>query len=133
MGIGRIVNLGWKLIDKTNFSSKDAKKLSLDVIEIIDLFLVATVAYIVAFGLYRLFIYGKDLEFPIQMKIRNLKDLEDKIIGIIIAALAVAFLGLTAGATDPEDLLHYGGGIALVIAALALFMKMTDKYDDKKD
>ena len=54
------------------------------------------------------------------MKIRNLKDLEDKIIGIIVAALAVAFLGQAAGADEPSALLNYGGGIALVIVLWAL-------------
>jgi hypothetical protein len=34
----------------------------------------------------------------------------------------VAFLGQAAGSDEPAALLNYGGGIALVIAALAFFM-----------
>jgi uncharacterized membrane protein YqhA len=62
-----------------------------------------------------------------RLKIENLKDLEDKIIGVIVAALAVAFLGQAAGADTPDALLNYGGGIALVIAALAFFTRYESK------
>ena len=41
---------------------------------------------------------------------------------MIVAALAVAFLGHAAGGDEAGALLNYGGGIALVIAALALFV-----------
>ncbi len=39
-----------------------------------------------------------------------------------MAALAVAFLGQAAGSEEPAALLNYGGGIALVSAALAFFI-----------
>jgi len=64
-------------------------------------------------------------------KLTNLKDLEDKIIGIIVAALAVAFLGQAAeGGEVPENMLGYGGGIALVIGALTYFMRHAGKGSD---
>lgn len=105
--------------------------MSIAVIEIIDLFLVATIAYITAIGLYKLFIDKKNIQFPIRIQINSLNDLENKIVGVIIAALAVAFLGTAAGTADPSSILNYGGGIAMVIAALAFFLKYNK--DDKKD
>ena len=123
MGIGRIVTAGAELLRTGDFSAKASKTMSLAVIEIIDLFLVGTVAYIAAVGLYKLFISNAELELPMRLKIENLKDLEDKIIGVIVAALAVAFLGQAAGSAGSDALLSYGGGIALVIAALALFVR----------
>jgi len=122
MGIIRIVTAGAKLVSAGDFSAKAAKIMSLAVIEIIDLFLVATVAYITAAGLYKLFISNTKIELPTRLKINSLKDLEDKIIGVVVAALAVAFLGQAAGSDEPAALLNYGGGIALVIAALAFFI-----------
>jgi hypothetical protein len=86
-----------------------------------------TVAYIAALGLYRLFISTTDVELPMRLKIDSLKDLEDKIIGVIVAALAVAFLGHAAGGDEPTALLRYGGGIAIMVAALAFFMRYTGK------
>lgn len=126
MGIGRIWT-GGQVLFSGDFSAKASKKLSLAVIEIIDLFLIGTVAYIAAIGIYKLFISTVEIELPMRLKINTLKDLEDKILGVLVAALAVAFLGQAAGADTPEALLNYGGGIALVIAALAFFMRHGDK------
>ena len=130
MGMGRIATAGVQLALAGDFSAKAAKTMSLAVIEIIDLFLIGTVAYIAAVGLYKLFISKSEIELPMRLKINTLKDLEDKIIGVLVAALAVAFLGQAAGAETPEALLNYGGGIAVVVAALAFFMGQGDKKDD---
>lgn len=121
MGAVRIVVDSTNFVAKGDFSGKAAKKMSLGVIESIDLFLIATVSYITAVGLYKLFIAREEVQLPIKLKINSLKNLEDKIIGVIVAALAVAFLGHAAGPDEPSALLAYGGGIAVVIIALALF------------
>ena len=131
MAMGRIFTAGLKPFLAGDFSVKASKQLSIGVIEIIDLFLVGTVAYITAIGLYKLFISKTEIELPMRLKINSLKDLEDKIIGVVIAAMAVAFLGHAAGFDPPEALLGYGGGIALVIAALAFFMWVTDHSNIK--
>lgn len=122
VGFGRIVTSVERLIQYGLFSPKASKIISIAVIEIIDLFLVGTVSYIAAIGLYKLFIDKTDIEVPMKLTINNLSDLENKICGVIIAALAVAFLGQAAGGENPEHLLKYGGGIAVVIVALAYFM-----------
>ena len=132
MGFGRIVTAGVALAQAGDFSAKVAKTMSLAVIEIIDLFLIGTVSYIAAVGLYKLFISRTEIQLPMRLKIRTLKDLEDKIIGVIVAALAVAFLGKAAG-DDSAALLNYGGGIALVIVALAFFMRQDGKEDGPSD
>ncbi len=122
MGIGRIVTAGIKLVQAGDFSAKAAKTMSLTVIEIIDLFLIGTVSYITAVGLYKLFISSDtEIKLPMRIQIGSLKELEDKIIGIIVAALAVAFLGHAAGGDEARALLNYGGGIAVVILALGFF------------
>jgi uncharacterized membrane protein YqhA len=131
MGFGRIVTAVKRLQELGGFSPKASKLMSIAVIEIIDLFLVATIAYITAIGLYKLFIDKKNIQFPIRIQINSLNDLENKILGVIIAALAVAFLGTAAGTADPSSILNYGGGIAMVIAALAFFLKYNK--DDEKD
>ena len=124
MGMGRVFTGGAMILRAGDFGPKAAKMASLAIIEITDLFLVGTVAYITAAGLYKLFIMDREVDLLMARKINNLKDLENKIIGVIVAALAVAFLGQAAGIDVPEELLSYGGGIALVIAALVpLFLK----------
>ena len=67
-----------------------------------------------------------------RLKTETLKDLEDKIIGVIVAALAVAFLG-HAAVDEASALLSYGGGIALVIISLAFFMNYGSKKSAPTD
>jgi uncharacterized membrane protein YqhA len=130
MGAGRIVTATVRAIQAGDVSAKAAKAASLAVIEIIDLFLIGTVAYITAVGLYKLFIGPAGLKLPMRLSIESVKDLEDKIIGVIVAALAVAFLGHAAGGDEATELLNYGGGIALVIAALAVFTSLGGRKGD---
>jgi uncharacterized membrane protein YqhA len=133
MGFGRIVTAGVKVVQVGDLSAKAAKTMSLAVIEIIDLFLIGTVAYITAVGLYKLFISDDEIRLPTRLSINNLKDLENKIIGVLVAALAVAFLGHATGSDQPADLLNYGGGMALVIASLAYFMNSGAKKGEPTD
>ena len=134
MGIARIYTGGIEVFSAGDYSAKAAKTMSLAVIETIDLFLIGAIAYIAAVGIYKLFISdpNKELQVPIRLKIGSLKDLEDKIIGVIVAALAVAFLG-HAAVDEASALLNYGGGIAVVVAALAFFMNYGSKKSAPAD
>ena len=123
VGLGRVFTGFSNTLSKLDFSAKVGKIVAIKIIEIIDLFLVATVAYITAVGLYKLFI-KKDYKLPGLLKIRNLNELESKIIGVIVAALAVSFLG-EAAEDNPKDLLNIGLGTGSVIIALAIFVSLT--------
>lgn len=123
MGLGVILVRGWELLNNPEFSLKTAKVLSITVIETIDLFLVGALGYITAVGIYKLFISQEEEQLLKRIKIEKLDDLESKIIGVVVAALAVGFLG-HAVETDEAQTIFYGGvGTALVIGALCLFMK----------
>ena len=126
MGLGRIIDGFIIHLTKFEFTPKAAKSMTINVIEIIDLFLVATVAYIVAVGLYKLFISKEEIQLPVRLTINNMADLENKIIGVLVAALAVTFLGFAAS-EEPKELLKIGGGIAMVIVALAFFTRYNVK------
>jgi len=51
----------------------------------------------------------------------------------VVEDLAVAFLGQAAGHSNPEGLLNYGGGIALVVVALAFFMRQDGQGSNDGD
>lgn len=128
VGIGRIYTGIICRFSEYDFSAKTVKAISLTTIEIVDLFLVVTVSYVVSVGLYKLFI-NRDFQLPGLIKIGSLNDLELKIVGVIVAALAVAFLGEAASGDSPSNLFYDGSAIALVIAALALFIKFSQSSD----
>lgn len=101
-----------------------AKALAVELIETIDLFLLGTVLYIVALGLYELFIDDR-LPMPDWLLIRDLDDLKDKLIGVVIVLLGVTFLGKVVTWDGSRDILFFGGAIALVIAALGGFIAVS--------
>ena len=108
-------------IAKAEVSSKGAKALALEFIEIVDLFLLGTVLLMISLGLYELFI-NSDLVLPEWLQIRTFDDLKLKLVGVVIVVLAVLFLGQVVAWDGERDLLRFGAGIALVIAALTYFL-----------
>ena len=101
-------------------AGKGTKAIVLAAIELVDLMLLATVLYVMAVGLYELFI-DDELPLPAWLEIHNLDDLKDKLIGVVVVVMAVLFLGKLIGWDGQRDLLGFGGATALVIAALTYF------------
>ena len=117
-------------------TSKGAKAWLLASIELTDLFLLATVIYITAAGLYELFIDDRLPLLPVWLQIHTLDDLKDKLIGVVIVVLGVLFLGQIVSWDGSRDVLGYGVAIGAVIAALTWFLaqkpqkyKESAKYD----
>jgi len=90
-----------------------------EVVEYVHLFLVGTVLYITAIGLYQLFI--NEIKFPNWLKIDSTEELETNLIGVTVVVLAVNFMGAVF-VGGKENLLEFGAGIALPIAALGVFL-----------
>jgi uncharacterized membrane protein YqhA len=107
-------------------SSKEAKTVILSFIEIIDLFLLATVFYITALGLYSLFI-DDHLAVPVWLEIHNLDDLKSKLASVVIVILSVVFLGQAVKWEGGTDILYFGVSIAMVSAALTYFLSHHSK------
>lgn len=97
----------------------DTNLVIVEVIEYVHTFLVGTVLYITAVGLYQLFI--KEVEFVGWLKVESTEALETNLVGVTVVVLAVNFLGAIF-ARGTEGVLQYGAGIALPIAALGLFI-----------
>src|SRR5262245_51181237 len=74
------------------FDEKGAKLLAVELVTIIDLFLLGTVLYIVAVGLYELFV-DPGLPMPGWLRISTLDDLKERLLGVVVVLLAVTFLG----------------------------------------
>jgi len=103
-----------------DFNVHFLKELLATFIEIIDIFLVATVFYIIALGLYELFIAKAPL--PGWLRICNLDDLKSTLLGMIIIALAVLVLGAALTWDGTSAILEYGVAIAAGIAAISFYV-----------
>jgi uncharacterized membrane protein YqhA len=100
----------------------------------IDLFLIGVTLLISGVGLYELFIRdvpgGQGLSLPAWLEIHDLNALKARVIAMIVLILAVSFVEMAVDAPNGRDVLELGGGIALVIVALTVFMRLTGHVDD---
>ena len=102
------------------FSAEGARLLSIEMIEMIDLFLLGTVLLITSVGLFQLFI-KPDMDLPEWLVVVNLEQLKFNLLAVIIVMLAILFLGEAAGSlAEDEGILQYGLVIAAVMAGVAL-------------
>jgi uncharacterized membrane protein YqhA len=93
------------------------------IVEFVHLFLIGTVLWITAIGLYQLFIH--QIPLPKWLQINDIEELETDLIGMVVVVLAVNFLAVVFNRT--EKILEYGAAIALPIAALALYIGIRGK------
>ena len=68
------------------------KETIVDVLASIDAILLGTVLLVIGYGLYELFV-DTHLDVPDWLEINNLDDLKAKLIGVIVAIIAVIFVG----------------------------------------
>lgn len=103
-----------------HYGAEGARTLSVELIEMIDLFLLGTILFITAVGMHELFVDPSLKELiPEWMSVANLDQLKFNLLAVIVVMLAVLFLGIAASyeLTDRVNILDYGVAIALVIAA----------------
>jgi uncharacterized membrane protein YqhA len=111
-------------------TSSEIKALAVNEIFLADISLIATALFLVAVGLYELFI-GK-INLPVGVQVVSLDDLKDKLLGVIVVALAVTFLAQITTWDGKTNLLPFGVSIALVVLALAAFTYVRREKSDGK-
>jgi uncharacterized membrane protein YqhA len=98
-----------------------------DVLTAVDAILLGTVLLVIGYGLYELFVDTR-LEVPAWLQVRDLDDLKSKLIGVVVAIIAVVFVGVFVDANRASDVVSYGLGAGALVAGLALFAYATRKY-----
>jgi uncharacterized membrane protein YqhA len=101
--------------------------LRLAMIEAVDTILVSTVLYVIAIGLYQLFV-GTGLSLPGWLQTNDVGDLEGRLAGMVVTVISVIFLTQALESEDPQALLYAGLGIAAVISAISIFLYVEGKH-----
>jgi uncharacterized membrane protein YqhA len=101
-----------------------------DVLTAVDAILLGTVLLVIGYGLYELFVDTR-LEVPTWLQVRDLDDLKSKLIGVVVAIIAVVFVGVFVDTNRAADVVSYGLGAGALVAGLALFALATRKDADK--
>ena len=102
------------------------KETIVSILTSVDAILLGTVLLVIGYGLYELFV-DTNLEIPQWLEINTLDDLKAKLIGVIVAIIAVIFVGVLVDAKSASDVMFYGVGAGAVIVALAGFSYATKK------
>ena len=118
-----VVGVIFTAIKQGGVQLQSAKALAVGLIEAIDVFLIAIVALVIGLGLHRLFV-DETMPLPRWLKIDDLEDLKGYLVSIVIAVLAVLFLRQAVERAGDLDLLRLAAALALMIAALVLFLAM---------
>ena len=98
---------------------------SVELVALMDKFLLAAAMLLFAVGLYELFIGGLDV--PAWLVIDNLHDLKTRLASVVILVMGVTFLEHLIEWVDPVGTLYFGAAIALVSAALIAFSQFGEK------
>jgi uncharacterized membrane protein YqhA len=102
-----------------------------EVLTAVDAILLGTVLLVIGYGLYELFV-DADIEVPVWLQVRDLDDLKSKLIGVVVAIIAVVFVGVFVDSKRADDVLAYGVASGAIVAGLALFAYATKKPPKEK-
>jgi uncharacterized membrane protein YqhA len=106
------------------------KETIVEVLTAIDAILLGTVLLVIGDGLYELFI-DTDIDVPMWLRVEDLDDLKSKLIGVVVAIIAVVFVGVFVDSNRADDVIAYGVGAGALVGGLALFAFATGKAGKK--
>jgi uncharacterized membrane protein YqhA len=106
-----------------SLTSHHIDRVGVEIIKITDIVLLGTVLFIVSLGVYQLFIDDR-VQLPRWLVVEELNDLKRLLIGVTVVLLGVTFLGNVVEWDGEGDILQLGAAVALVIAALALILRV---------
>lgn len=111
--IGDLLNGGWR-----------DSALVVDLIEVIDLLLIATVQVIFAIGLWELFV--GTLSVPEWLRVDSLAELKNALAQLVVLVIAVKFVEKLIKSPEAIDVFYYAAAVSLVgfmLVALTLGKK----------
>lgn len=96
------------------------KETIVEVLTAVDAILLGTVLLVIGYGLYELFI-DADIDVPMWLRVNDLDDLKSKLIGVVVAIVAVVFVGVFVDSNRSQDVISYGVGAGALVVGLAIF------------
>ncbi len=114
-------------LDWRGLNQREVEHFALELISLIDIFLLGTVLYIIALGLYELFI-DPNLPLPRWLLIEDLDDLKEKLGGVVVVLIGVTFLGDFVESEGEIGILWQGLGGAAVIIAISLAFALRPRH-----
>ncbi|MFN8483217.1 MAG: YqhA family protein [Anaerolineae bacterium] len=105
--------------------------LRISVIEAVDVILVATVLFVIAFGLYQLFVDPNlRLTLPPWLRVHAINELEGRLAGMVVVVLGI--IAMTRALDSHAEASAAAGAVAIaaVIAAISFFLYQEGRHRD---
>jgi uncharacterized membrane protein YqhA len=106
----------------------EGSHLSIEFLATVIIMLEAVVFFLIGVGFYSLFI--APLNLAVSLGVETLNDLEERVISVVVAVLAVTFLEHFIQWQDPLEMLQFGGALALAVTALVLFQMYSHRVKE---
>jgi uncharacterized membrane protein YqhA len=103
------------------------KEALVEFITIADLFLLSTVLYIMALGLFQLFV-EPHIKLPAWLVVDDLDDLKEKLTSVVIVVLGVLYLGFVVKSPGQIANLWEGIGIGVIVLSLSAFLYVFNRH-----
>ncbi len=116
-GIQKTYTLSLKLFVP---EAKD-KEMIVAFVETIDIFLLSVAFYIIALGLYELFI-DNTLELPEWLTIKDFGSLKSKLLDVVVVILGVSFLGNVTTWNGDWKIIGLGVGVCAVMIGIKYYV-----------
>ena len=91
------------VVSEAIFDGSSLKQSIVDVLTAVDAILLGTVLLVIGYGLYELFI-DTEIKVPAWLRVDDLDDLKSKLIGVVVAIIAVVFVGIFVDANRADEL-----------------------------
>ncbi len=116
IGFWDIIRSLLKLLD----TAIPLKESVVSILTAVDALLLSTVLLVIGYGLYELFV-DDTVKLPSWLQINSLDDLKSKLIGVVVAIIAVVFVGILVEMTNAQDVMFIGAGAGAVLIGLGVF------------
>jgi uncharacterized membrane protein YqhA len=122
IGVWEVFTSIWGIFN----SSSPLKDTVVGILTAVDTLLLATVLLVIGYGLYELFV-DTEVNLPPWLEINDLDDLKNKLIGVVVAIIAVVFLGQLVDNNSSNEVFLAGAGSGALVLGLAAFTFATKK------
>ncbi|UQN07499.1 YqhA family protein [Deinococcus sp. QL22] len=106
------------------------KHLMIAAVEQTDTLLVAMALLIISLGMQSLFIGGVK-NVPEWLHIRTFEDLKQKLLGVVVTAIAVDFFSVALEWTGGYDVLIYGAAVAAMILSIGVYSVILSRQSER--
>lgn len=121
-GFASILSASWEIAKHGDIDTAILRSFSVEVIEAADAFLLGVAMFMIAIGLYQLFI-KQDMDVPLWLKTSTFTDLKENLLAVAIVLFGISFLGHVVEWEGDKNIIYLGVAIGAVLLPLVFMYR----------